>query len=203
MGSSKNILVSNFEQWKLACAITVICHIIFISWGPTPKRVLQRHISQNVNVYKATLDTLQSLGVKFPEVVLAQHVHETGWRTSAHFLRGNNCYGMKRNSRSFNVYKYGKPCDSSVCVDCVHAHYHATLDSHKDYKAWQDIRIRGYEKVTGRKINSVEDYFIFLDNLVLFTKYNKPYFARYATDKKYREKVQGALAKLEPYLVEP
>lgn len=141
-------------------------------------------------------------GVIMPEVVFAQNVLETGYFRSAvaraPIIEGdiviqkgsNNHFGMKRNSRSYGVSPRGGKVPS-WCADHVHACYTNPTYGAKDYAHWQLIRLDAYCQYFGKPIpKTVEEYFHFLNNLVLYNKEGKPFLARYAEDKRYTSKLK-------------
>lgn len=108
--------------------------------------------------------------IRFPTVVYAQMIHETGGFKSDIFLKGNNMFGMKASSRKFHcgVYK-------------GHAKYESTAQSLLDYKAWQDAMLKN------RSINTEEEYLYFLQHLF---KNNDGSWVSYAEDKNYIPKLK-------------
>ena len=91
-------------------------------------------------------------GVRFPEIVTAQMLHETDCGKSAICKECNNYFGMKANSREFNI---------GTCRG--HAKYATPMKSLEDYIAWQAIYLPYYEKeVLHRSALTKKDYYKFL-----------------------------------------
>ena len=72
---------------------------------------------------------IQKLGIKHPDVVLAQAKWESGHFKSKVFQENNNLFGMKL-ARQRNT--------TAVGENRGHAKYDNWQDSVKDYKLWQD-----------------------------------------------------------------
>jgi uncharacterized FlgJ-related protein len=84
--------------------------------------------------------------IKYPNIALAQAVHESGHFSSNVYLENNNLFGMKKP----NVRK-----TTAVGENRGHATYKNWVDSVRDYKLFQDEL--GYSKL------SVKDYMKKLD----------------------------------------
>lgn len=114
---------------------------------------------------------LTELGMKFPDVVIAQMLLETGNGTSKIFKENKNPLGMKHNKRGFSKRAKNK-----------HASYEDYAKGFEDYQKWQDrcLSLRG-------DINTTEDYIQMLDNLPLCRG------CRYAEDSLYTQKVRRKL----------
>lgn len=97
-------------------------------------------------------ESLEKLGFRFPEVVMAQAIHETAHFTSNIYIYCNNLFGMKFNERGYAI---------GVCRE--HAEYANKRDSIKDYLAYQKKYLTYYEKnVIRRTCLTNEDYHKFL-----------------------------------------
>ena len=103
------------------------------------------------NREETLVDYVQSLGAEYPEVVVAQAIHETGVFTSKICRECNNLFGMKFNRRGFAT---------GVCYG--HARYASYSQSLADYIAWQRKYLRLYRERTGRPVATREEYYQFL-----------------------------------------
>lgn len=115
-----------------------------------------RNDMSKLNIYLYILE----LDIKFPEIVYAQVLHETGNLRSQICRYGNNLFGMKypRKRKTTAIGYYNK-----------HARYRHWKDSVRDYKHWQDYYIRD---------NDVDNYYTFLRS------------KGYATDRWYVNKLK-------------
>ena len=84
--------------------------------------------------------------IKYPNIALAQAVHESGHFSSNVYLENNNLFGMKKPSVRKTL---------ATGENRGHATFNNWVDSVKDYKLFQDEL--GYSKL------SVKDYFNKLD----------------------------------------
>lgn len=113
------------------------------------------------------VNTLEKLGFRFPEVVIAQAIHETGKFSSDVFKDCFNIFGMKHNDRGFS---------KGVCRE--HAKYENYYAAIQDYLEYQQKYLTYYEnKVIHRSAITVDDYHNFL------------LWIGYAEDEKYIEKL--------------
>jgi len=117
---------------------------------------------------------LESKGVRNPRVVVSQSLHEASnprdrSKPSRIGAGNRNIFGMKINGRGYAInYPYDPDCSQSLpCVDCVHACYSSFDDSILDFAAWQEIRLRDYERYYKTTVVTDEDYLHFLNNIVL------------------------------------
>lgn len=106
------------------------------------------------------LTELSMRGVRCPEVVVAQMVHETAWFNSTIYHENHNLFGMKWNTRGY-----------ATGVNRGHAKYPSTAYSLEDYIAWQ-------RKYVPKEVDTTEEYFTFLEKW------------GYAEDKKYIKKLR-------------
>lgn len=105
------------------------------------------------NSIKSLRDFLESSGVLFPDVAIAQIILETGRLSSAVYRECNNLFGMKLSSRRIA---------STSCRG--HAGYNHPYDSILDYRAWQTDRITYYRKKYG-PVDTEEDYLLLLKRM--------------------------------------
>jgi len=153
------------------------------SWSPQPTR-------------SEWVAALEKYEIAFPEVVVAQMLLETGRLTSRVYQENNNPFGMKRNSRGFCLNPPGSldPEVCSSCFDCqLHACYESVHEALQDYAGWQKQMLKSYENYYFYKVETQEQYLLFLNDLVIK---GKPGY-RYATDPDYTEKIQNILASFE------
>ena len=130
----------------------------------------------------------EQYNIKYPLAVISQSILETRYWSSRVSQENKNNYGMKRSDRSFLLNPRGKkkPRD----CDCFDWQLHACYDSYqsglKDFAAWQQLILSGYESKFKRLPNSDEEYIAMLDTLWFpGAKRSK----RYASDPDYTEKV--------------
>ena len=109
------------------------------------------------------IDTLEALHIRFPQVVLAQIIHETGMFKSDIYKENHNCVGMKWNNRGY-----------ATGVNRGHAKYPNIWQCLRDYAAWQ-------AKYCPDSIKSNEEY---IDWLKKFG---------YAEDPKYKQSILRTL----------
>lgn len=183
--------------YTLVMAVTCVCiTMMFV------RRSYKEAVEEKRTVTQRWVQYYADQGVAMPNVVFAQNILETGFFTSklsrppiienGVVLRhgSNNHFGMKRNSRPFGVSPRGGPVPP-WCGDSIHACYSSPLDGAADYAQWQRERLRAYCRYFGVSTPStVEEYFHFLNNLVLYNREGKPYLARYAEDPDYTEKLR-------------
>lgn len=100
------------------------------------------------------------LGIKFPDVVLAQAWIESGRFGSNIFQQNNNLFGMKY-PKGFKdkTGKFYKRQTTAKGENLNHAQYGSWLDSVRDYKIWQD------EILKNRANISKEEYLSLLDKI--------------------------------------
>lgn len=126
------------------------------------------------NKARRVLYKLESYGIRFPEVALAQMWLETGRFKSKIFKENNNLFGMKRARI--------RP-STNAGENRGHASYSSIEDSINDYVLWQEYFMPRYENNYG-KIETIDDYIRFLQPI-------------YAEDPNYREKLTKLVAKIE------
>lgn len=138
------------------------------------------------------MNALKFYNVRFPRVVLAQSILETGYFDSAIFRGNFNAFGIKRNPHGFSQ-------NLERCPDRNHACYASIRESILDYLIWQRRRLEAYEAKHG-PVLSEEQYLTFLDNLVI----GKGTY-RYAEDPNYTKKLRRLLGNVQviPYKPQP
>lgn len=117
-----------------------------------------------------SVQKIKDAGIRFPELVLAQTVHETGIYKSKVFLENRNLFGMKENSRG---YCRGTKNGHAYYPHKIHlgpCGWKCLEPSLKDYKEWQD-------RFVPDTVTTVESY---MDILRM---------RRYAEDPYYKERV--------------
>ena len=119
------------------------------------------------------VELLRSEGIQFPNVVLAQMVHETNYCRSRIYKENNNLFGMRHNSRGISKGERNQ-----------HAYYDTKLESIKDYAAWQKVVLRL------RPVTNETQYLSLLENLPLCKN------CRYAEDKQYIKKIHARMREL-------
>lgn len=125
-----------------------------------------------------------ALDLRFPRVVTAQSVVETGWYGSTIFFQNHNLFGFKCD-------KARKFCKE---IKNGHAYYESYYESLAHYAAWQKNMISNYERCTGHIIVTESDYISFLGKLY-FESCTQTY--RYAEDLKYERKLNNIINKYE------
>ena len=95
---------------------------------------------------EALIEMIKELGIKHPEIVLAQSILETGHWTSTIFKENHNLFGMKQARSRIRTAKG---------TQLNHAYYHSWQESVYDYAFYQ---CRYLSKITNN-----EDYFAALD----------------------------------------
>jgi uncharacterized FlgJ-related protein len=100
--------------------------------------------------YELLWSELIANGIKYPEVVFAQAVLESGHFKSTVFKSNNNLFGMK----------YPKVRETlATGSNRGYATFYSWKDSVKDYKMWQDRFIQK------RSISNRNEYLIYLDKI--------------------------------------
>lgn len=94
----------------------------------------------------ALVEMIKELGIKYPEIVLAQSILETGHWTSTIFEENHNLFGMKQARSRIRTAKG---------TQLNHAYYDNWKESVYDYAFYQCRYLS--------KINSEEEYFAALD----------------------------------------
>lgn len=117
---------------------------------------------------------LTELGIRFPNVVLAQMVHETNWFTSRIYYENKNYFGMKYNTRGY-----------AIGIHRGHAKYSNYEDSLLDYASWQKRVLKL------KNVQTDEEYLKLLDNLPICKN------CRYAEDINYTKSIRKRMEQLE------
>ena len=119
---------------------------------------------------------LKLYDVKFPRIVVAQAIQETGHFKSTIYRENNNYFGMK--------------CDPSCFCGGTqrgHAKYSSLIKSIKSYKCWQNKRFKENLEPT-----TEQEYLDFLNHYKI-----KGNYYRYAEDPNYTDKLQLILKKFK------
>ena len=152
-------------------SIVAIVYLVLTKSYSFSKEVLlhkEKEIVPSVELYR-------EYGIKFPEIVYKQSLLETANFTSNICLNNRNYFGMKYNSRGY-----------ADCEKNGHACYSSIVYSIRDYAAWQAIMMSNHERLFRKKIISEEDYYFFLERLVI-----KNSIYSYAEDKDYVKKLKS------------
>ena len=165
---------------KLLLLIICVSFLVKKSQRYTTKsELVNLYTPAEKSVYTAWCEYLSALGIKFPKVVAAQLVLETGYFSSKIFKENHNGFGMKMHKRG-----------RAKGVKNGHAYYDSFKDSILDYRTYQQM-ILAKAKEQGYKINSEEDYLWLLDNLPHCRN------CRYAEDISYTKKLREHMRLLQ------
>ena len=93
-------------------------------------------------------EVITELNIKFPHIVYAQAVEETGFFTSTIFRENNNLFGMKEPRIR---------ATTAIGTNRGHAQYSNWMNSVKDYALWQSTVANG--------INSENEYLLLLGRI--------------------------------------
>jgi len=115
------------------------------------------------------INEIASIKIKFPHIVYAQSILETGYWNSKIFVENNNLFGMKSASSRITT---------SMCSINKHAYYKNWKESLYDYALYQSSYLR--------KIKTEDEYFEYLSN-------------SYSTDPKYISKIKSIIKKKDLY----
>lgn len=147
------------------------------------EKQIEQNAAQKVIAYYS------KLGIKYPRVVLAQNIQETGHFKSRVCNENKNILGMKRNNRGLSINPPGakKPRDCP-CFDWdLHACYKEYEDGLKDYTYWQQLVLTGYKNKFGKYPMNDAEYIDMLDHLY-FPGDKRP--KKYASDPLYTKHVR-------------
>ena len=142
------------------------------------------------NAAEKLVDLYSTYGIRYPRVVLAQNIEETGYFESRVAKENKNVVGMKRSNRPFLLNR--KELGDKAPRDCpcfdwkLHACYARYEDGLMDYAAWQKLILTGYKEKFGRYPSSDEEYIAMLDRLWFP---GAKYARRYASNPSYRSNV--------------
>ena len=120
--------------------------------------------------YENLYDQIQKTGIKFPDVVFAQAVLETGHFTSKLFKNANNLFGMKM-PRKRETLAVGKESRGFA----VFSHWTSSVN---DYFLWQE------NILNKREIKTKNDYLALLNRI-------------YAEDTKYVRLLNNVMSKYQ------
>lgn len=132
-------------------------------------------LEANIHIVDSITTLIASYGIKFPDVVLVQMIHETNWFRSNIYKECLNPFGMKYNDRGLAKHK----CRG-------HAGYETIVDALLDYRIWQArcLKLRP-------DVKTQDQYLKMLDDLPLCKG------CRYAEDPNYVQRLKGYLKELE------
>lgn len=108
---------------KILLTTTLILLWVKVGSSPMTKKVYTYFTPSNL------LQTMESIGIKYPDIVMAQAKLETGNFTSKIFIENHNLFGMKL-ARQRETTAIGEQYN--------HARYISWVQSLMDYKLWQD-----------------------------------------------------------------
>lgn len=97
---------------------------------------------------------IKSIGIKYPDVVLAQAILESGYFTAPEAKKRNNYLGMMHSNRGYSKSVYGRQ-----------ASYNSWQESLHDYKEWQ------YKYAW--HLTSQEEYILYLQKVYATDMYYK------------------------------
>tara|TARA_R110000851_G_scaffold153833_7_gene295875 strand:- start:1053 stop:1610 length:558 start_codon:yes stop_codon:yes gene_type:complete len=166
----RNIIIG---IWKLWLGLGIIYLVLVYIY------VLPQQNAQATQVYELA----KKHNVKFPEIYVAQTVLETGWYKSNVYKIHNNLNGMM--------------CDNFVLCKCIdtnskdfdgtYCHYETIAHSVLNYADWQKRRFKDFKSHYGFEPVTEDQYYWFLEHLVLGKDSGK----KYATDPNYTLKVKA------------
>lgn len=136
-------------------------------------------LSDSAKIFREWVEYVSSKGIAFPEVVVAQIVHETDFFSSKVFKENNNLFGMKENGRGY--------CQGSKNG---HAFYVSKEQSIKDYRAYQNRLLFAAARHDKYPKNN-QEYMALLEDLPQFWPKRN---VRYATDPNYVSSLHKRLA---------
>jgi uncharacterized FlgJ-related protein len=138
---SINVMVAlfSFYQTRYVSREYVVSHLT------QEEKLIVINQGKEVFSQSALVQLLKDLNVKFPHIVLAQSILETGHWTSAVFKENHNLFGMKQAQRRVNTAKG---------TQLNHAYYESWEESVYDYAFYQCRYLSS--------INSEQEYFQYL-----------------------------------------
>ena len=127
--------------------------MVFLLFGlGTSHQIRSQVLQEEPPITKENLyEQIKKLGIKFPDVVFAQAVLETGHFTSKLFQQGNNLFGMKVPSKRETL-SIGKRKGGYAIFDSWES-------SVNDYLLWQDYVLRN------KNIKTKKQYLALLDRI--------------------------------------
>lgn len=127
--------------------------VVIFTQRPTVSTVI-RGVAPVLEQWTNSFNPILNAGARFPEVIMAQFILETGYGESEVFRTSGNGFGMKHNKRGY-----------SKGSKLGHADYGGDFTkSLADYTAWQSKYLTAYENKKGTKIETNEQYIDFLKN---------------------------------------
>jgi len=157
--SKKSLLYKQVTKKLFFLSMGVVCLLMAFTYHYTTKLAREEVIS-NLTIEEklvivnnsedsftqtAFIDLLKDLNVKFPHIVLAQSIVETGHWTSNIFKENHNLFGMKQARIRVNTAKG---------TQYNHAYYHDWRESVYDYAFYQCRYLGG--------IRTEDEYFQYL-----------------------------------------
>ena len=136
------ILVTSLSSYSLG-RFTAIDRFIELE---SPLYIIEKDNPNHDFSRDALVDMIKELGIKYPEIVLAQSILETGHWTSTIFEENHNLFGMKQARSRIRTAKG---------TQLNHAYYDNWKESVYDYAFYQSRYLS--------KINSEKEYFAALD----------------------------------------
>lgn len=131
------------------------------------------------NAVDKFLHVMDTMGIRYSSVALAQALHETNIFQSRICKENYNIFGMKESSRHYDIgsqYGHAKyPHDSHKGKCTIECYMHSL----RDYKAWQD------RMMPWPKIENEQDYIWYLQHL--------PGGLSYAEDPNYMKRINHYL----------
>lgn len=128
----KKIHINRDFMFYISVTITAVAIIMFLIFTSTPKDKLDKPIIISEQINEITHDEvklyLKQINVKFPEIVYAQTVLETGNYTSNICYENNNICGMKVSAK--------RPT-TAIGSKNGHAYYRTWQESLLDYALYQ------------------------------------------------------------------
>lgn len=147
----------------------------------------QRQLNPNLPVDLAKMKAIiLEEKVEYPDVYLAQVIHETNWLKSNVFKDHSNPSGMHCHP------SWGDLCDCDRKnrreSDGTFCHYTSVRNGVRDYKQWQARRLKNFHRLKGYYPKSDEDYIAFLMHFPIGSQWYQ-----YARDKGYAKGVKSHL----------
>jgi hypothetical protein len=146
-------------------------------------------VREDIHPIKRLYKLLATSGIKFPDIVIAQLILETG---AFKYDSLGNHLGVPSNIMKYNFNWFGQKCDASCyCIETRrgHAAYSHPLYSILGYQCWQEKRLRETLKYKGFYPRTSEEYYKFLEGYIVASK-STTRLLRYAEDPLYIRKVR-------------
>lgn len=148
--------------------LVIICLLIFPSFVIQKSELADKEIPTFGISYSSLYEHILESKIKFPDIVLAQAIIESGHFTSDVFNENNNLFGMK--------IPYVRKTLGIRKNNSRYAYYQDWKQSVDDYKLWQDF-------VLGDKNITKEEYLHLLKRI-------------YAEDRNYTKKIINIVGKV-------